>query len=1007
MFRKNLKTKSVKKSGKWKKCAAVFSFGLVMLGGGLVTGCGECEHSWKLVSTITNATCTQDGSGEYSCSKCNTTKTDTIAKLGHDCEGSEWLTVYNARCEEEGKEKRMCKRNNCNGYEERAIPVLGHDFSDDQWFVSKDKTCTEDGEEYNECDRHTCHYKQTRAIPAGHDFSTYWSYNDTKHWHHANCGHDVKQDEGEHYLAENASIQFNDVKHWFTCDGCNAYIEVYHNLDANKKCTDCDYIRNYTEGLELELNYSRTEYYVVGLGTAQGTDIVIPSSYNGIPITAVYDSFFNEATNITSLVVPNSVTKSSIYLNNLTKLESATIPSSSYNGYPESLKTLTLTKSVPQSSLQGVTTIENIILSEGVTQIPNTAFKGCTGLKNIVISDSIESIGESAFEGCTALQNITITNGVVTIGNNAFKDCTALETVSIGNGVTTLGDYMFKGCTALETVVLGDKVTTLGNYIFEGCAELQTVTLPQSLTTISIAAFKNCVKLTNINLNNVTVFKSGSFTGCKSITDFAFSSNLQVIESSAFLGCEGLVNVTLPGTLTKIDSYAFSNCINLKNVVFEDNNNEISLNNVFAYQKGTSSDKFILDKLVLPKKLKQFVNNSYYNYTFFKDIYYPSNIVGWCEAEISHVYSDTSKLFINNVYVENIDLEGVTTVKTGSFAKSKQIKTIDLGSTLTTIESGAFYECRALASIISDNNCKLTEIKQGTFEYCTALTELNIPDSVTKICESAFQYCTGLKSVTANATSNLKELERNVWANCNSIETMTIPASLIKINDSFGFYTAFSNSDSVTTKVYYLGTVDQWSQMDLSGRDANPAGIVKEFYVGGELLVNAVISDDVEEIKSYTFDNIKKLQSIKIGKNVKKLGYGAIYCLKNLTTVTFAEGCELEIIDEYNFASTGLTSIVLPNKVTRIGGACFKDCASLTSVTLPASLQYIGQQVFRNSSNVSITFNNTEGWYYCNGTSIDRIVGTEQNVGTKAWLDIYLAQSYWLVNKTLIEAAAQ
>jgi hypothetical protein len=41
-----------------------------------------------------------------------------------------------------------------------------------------------------------------------------------------------------------------------------------------------------------------------------------------------------------------------------------------------------------------------------------------------------------------------------------------------------------------------------------------------------------------------------------------------------------------------------------------------------------------------------------------------------------------------------------------------------------------------------------------------------------------------------------------------------------------------------------------------------------------------------------------------------------------------------------------LTSITLPNTVTTIGDAAFKECTSLTSITLPDSVTTIGQSAF-------------------------------------------------------------
>ena len=109
-----------------------------------------CEHEWELTFTITPAGCTANGGGEYTCSKCGTTKTDIIPALGHDMQIYEFGA--GATCTEDGSQPYCyCKR--CNKYfidaegenEIDGIPVIkakGHDYKD---IVTK-ATLTKDGQ---------------------------------------------------------------------------------------------------------------------------------------------------------------------------------------------------------------------------------------------------------------------------------------------------------------------------------------------------------------------------------------------------------------------------------------------------------------------------------------------------------------------------------------------------------------------------------------------------------------------------------------------------------------------------------------------------------------------------------------------------------------------------------------------------------------------------------------------------------------------------------------------
>ena len=83
------------------------------------------EHTWDAGTVTTAATCTADGAKTYTCSVCQTTKTEPIAKLGHDYR----QTVVAATCTAKGYTLNKCSR--CGDeYRDAETAMLPHKYVD-------------------------------------------------------------------------------------------------------------------------------------------------------------------------------------------------------------------------------------------------------------------------------------------------------------------------------------------------------------------------------------------------------------------------------------------------------------------------------------------------------------------------------------------------------------------------------------------------------------------------------------------------------------------------------------------------------------------------------------------------------------------------------------------------------------------------------------------------------------------------------------------------------------
>ena len=157
-------------------CLLIFcAFLMVACGGGHV-------HSFTEWTTVTNATCTQDGSQESICT-CGEKQTRTIAATGHTY--GEWVVTTPATCTTTGEKERYCE---CGDKQTQTIAATGHDYVEAT--CTAPKTCKNCGKTVGEALGHTCNvgtcsrcgqtiYPPVR-LPATPFYVSYLSYSTMK-----------------------------------------------------------------------------------------------------------------------------------------------------------------------------------------------------------------------------------------------------------------------------------------------------------------------------------------------------------------------------------------------------------------------------------------------------------------------------------------------------------------------------------------------------------------------------------------------------------------------------------------------------------------------------------------------------------------------------------------------------------------------------------------------------------------------------------------------------------
>ena len=173
-----------------------------------------------------------------------------------------------------------------------------------------------------------------------------------------------------------------------------------------------------TPGLHYMRIPGKDEYRVVSLGMAEDTNIVIPATYKGLPVTEIADEAFYKGgadTNlwkhlVLSITLPDTITH------------------------------------IGKSAFYKCENLTELIIPSGVTSIGNSAFEGCLNLKEVVIPSSMTSIGERVFGDCKKLTKVVIPDTITSIGNGAFRYCESLTEVVIPDSVVTIADFAFYQC---------------------------------------------------------------------------------------------------------------------------------------------------------------------------------------------------------------------------------------------------------------------------------------------------------------------------------------------------------------------------------------------------------------------------------------------------------------------------------------------------------------------------------------------------------------------------------
>ncbi|MCX6651300.1 MAG: fibronectin type III domain-containing protein [Methanomassiliicoccales archaeon] len=485
--------------------------------------------------------------------------------------------------------------------------------------------------------------------------------------------------------------------------------------------------------------------------TGAGGAITIPATLDTYPVVYIGDEAFMMNTNLTSVTIPNSVTKIGQYaFADTIHMTSVTIGSSVSN--------------IGNEAFYSAVALASVTIPSSVTIIGNYVFVYCNNLTAInvaVANPNYASVDGVLYNKavttliqcpCAKAGDLTVPGSVTYIGSNAFLTCRALTSVAIPNSVTNIANNAFSSCTALTAInvaagnpnyasvdgVLYNKaLTTLLKY---PGGKTGAFTVPDGVTSVDTYAFSTSIHLTSVTISNsVVTIGTYAFSYCVNLTSVIIGSGVTSMDVGAFQYCSALTSMTIPAGVTTISDTAFILCTALT-----------AFNVAVANPNYASVDGVLYDKALTT--LIQYPEGKVGAFTIPNGVMVIGNYAfSSCSHLTSVVIGDDVTTINMHVFAECINLtsvvigESVTSIGTYAFLDCYKLTSLTIGNNVTTLLNYAFCFCTSLSSIKLPDS--ITTIGPGAFWGCAALTSIAIPNGVTTIGNNAFAECINLTSI--------------------------------------------------------------------------------------------------------------------------------------------------------------------------------------------------------------------------------------------------------------------
>ena len=418
---------------------------------------------------------------------------------------------------------------------------------------------------------------------------------------------------------------------------------------------------------------------------------------------------------------------------------------------------------VPSEAFVNDSSLESVVIPNGVTELGSRAFQGCINLTTVSIPDSVRTIGMGTFEGCSNLKSLSIPDSVHTIGFNAFSGCSAelfdtttipgvqmvdgwivgmddniSENVSLTgvsfSGVRGIAEGAFAKSSKLRSIVIPESVRFRGEWAFAGCRSLKRVTFPSQLPGLDGTTFLECTELESVEVGTGMIeIAPGAFLNCAKLSSVTIPDTVAHIGERAFAGCHGLSGITLPNRVTNIGAKAFAYA-GLVSFVIPDKVSSISERQFFGCSKLTS--------VTIPNGMLSIGREAFAGCTKLAEVILPDSI-------------------------ERIEPD--------AFWNCGNVLRVRIGASLSSLQGlprpSESYQTSASSQCFSCQNGVLFS-KDGTRLLRAPLAikgSFFIPEGVVEIVDLAFRDCKNLESV--HLPQSLRRIGHQAFKGCSALRS--------------------------------------------------------------------------------------------------------------------------------------------------------------------------------------------------------------------------------------------